>query len=721
MQRRRAVGLTRVLTTALLAIVTALTAGLGAPAAAQAAEPVALVSITPTSIQPALPRRDGTLTLSGQVKNISKQRLFRLQAIFWRNQAPITGRDGVDQALASAANDPIGARLSARDFQDLYTPADPYLEPGKTVDFSLTVRIADLELSPSDGIYLMGVHVLQNGANLAVGRTRVFVPVLEHEPQAALRMTSVVLLSSRPSLVRKGVLSDDHLASEIGPTGRLATLLSAASTPNLSFAVDPALIEELTEMRAGYSVLNGDGATGQAAASRWLEDFEDLKADHDGYRLLYGSPDIAALVHSKQQGVLVAAVAAGNAVPATRSLPVLVLPANGAADEATVAAAEALHPALVMLADASAETGTPLLAGPGKAPIVTFTSTAFGGGPGPDPQVTPVHLQQRMLADTWIQASTAADGSTLGRVRLITNVDQAKGDDAGVDAPWMQRSTLTDLRNSSPTKWDQNFRYPATARAAELAPAQLNRLRHFTQSQRTYADLLVNVNEAKASGDAAAARAASSFWRKQTEAQSSWLQPQQSQLDDLLQNGVQISSTHRVSTVAREGVEFPITIRNTLPDSAADPDANAVRVRLEFISDNAQRLRIEEIRVPLLRADENTTANARVTAKANGTVPVTAQLVTESGAKIGRPVIIEVQVTQNGTTGWVIAIAAGIVLATTTALRIRQVTRERSRASEQTETTEPTAALSSAAPTDVPALNAPDSAHIPDRADHLDV
>ncbi len=34
-------------------------------------------------------------------------------------------------------------------------------------------------------------------------------------------------------------------------------------------------------------------------------------------------------------------------------------------------------------------------------------------------------------------------------------------------------------------------------------------------------------------------------------------------VDDL----VQISSTRRVSTVAREGVEFPITIKNTLPRS----------------------------------------------------------------------------------------------------------------------------------------------------------
>jgi hypothetical protein len=55
---------------------------------------------------------------------------------------------------------------------------------------------------------------------------------------------------------------------------------------------------------------------------------------------------------------------------------------------------------------------------------------------------------------------------------------------------------------------------------------------------------------------------------------------------------------------------------------------------------------------------------------------------TESGRPVGRPFDIEVQVTQNGTTGWVIAIAAGIVLVASSFLRIRQVARERAASGE---------------------------------------
>jgi hypothetical protein len=72
------------------------------------------------------------------------------------------------------------------------------------------------------------------------------------------------------------------------------------------------------------------------------------------------------------------------------------------------------------------------------------------------------------------------------------------------------------------------------------------------------------------------------------------------------------------------------------------------------------------------------TSNAQVDAKANGTVRVTLRAYTLDGRQpIGAPFPIDVQATQAGTIGWLIAIAAGIVLVGTTVLRIRQVGRER--------------------------------------------
>jgi hypothetical protein len=653
------------------------------PTPAAAAEPVASVAITLTSMEPELPTRDAEITVTGRVTNITKERLYRLEALFWRNQAPILGRAGLEQALASESNDPLGARYTGA-FQDLFTAENPYLAPNASVDFQLRVKVSDLELSPTDGIYLMGVHVLQRGANVAIGRTRVFVPVVARKPRNSLTMTSVVLLNTRPSLVRKGVLSDDHLAAEVGQNGRLTALLKAAQAAATSFAVDPALIEELQTMAAGYQVLDSEGTTsagtGQTDATRWLEGFDTLRSSHDGYRLLYGTPDVAALVHDGQESVLNDAANANKLVESTRSLPLLVLPAGGTADADTAEAAAALEPDAILLADTSAKGPSPLLAGPNGIPIVRFAKGTQGGGPGPDPRNTAIHLRQRMLAETWIEATAARDGLAHGRVQLIgTAAQAADGAAQRLEAPWLKVRTLTELLKSTPASWSQKFSYSSAARDAQLTASQLDSLRKFDWSNDTYADLLVDATNARAEGSAAVARAASAKWRRHDKSRRAFIGPQQAALDDILLDKIQIRSSARVQTVAREGVEFPITIRNNLEADPARPDARAVKVRLVFSSDNPQRLTIKTIKASHINAQDSFTDNAEVTAKANGVVPVTAQLMTESGRPVGRPFDIEVQVTQNGTTGWAIAIAAGIVLVGSTFLRIRQVAKERAK------------------------------------------
>jgi hypothetical protein len=168
----------------------------------------------------------------------------------------------------------------------------------------------------------------------------------------------------------------------------------------------------------------------------------------------------------------------------------------------------------------------------------------------------------------------------------------------------------------------------------------------------------------------------------------------------LLQHGVEIRSQPRVSTIDQQGVVFPITVKNTLP-AGSDPQTNAVQLRLVFTSDNPDRLTIKPINIERIPAQGNATRNVEVTARANGIVPVTAQLQTRSGRKVGEPFLIEVQVTQNGTTGWLIALGAGLVLFGTTALRIRTVAREK--AQQAALDAEATTILTSAPPADHPA------------------
>lgn len=673
----------------------------GAPRAV-AAEPDALATISLTSISPSLPTRDGTITLEGRVTNTSKDPIVRPQACFWRDQAPITGTDGLEAALDSASNSPVGSRLCSQpgQYDDLYSADRPDLAPGRSATFRVKARVGDLALAPTDGVYLVGVHVLQDGVPVAVARTRVFVPVLSEDPPRTMQTATLVVLAARPSWLGDGLLADDHLAREVATGGRLRALLDAAARDDASYAVDPALVAELETMRSGYSVRTADGRTvpgpGQADAARWLADLSQLRAGHDGYRLLFASPDVAALAHARRGSVLDAAADAGRRVEATSDLPLLVLPSGGAADATTLRAAAALQPRAVLLSDSATRGAGPLLE-VGGARVLTYAAGSLGGGPGPDPSDDAVHIQQRSLATSWIETSTAAEGQdgprTAGaaHLRLVRTKAQATSADR-TDPPWAEATPLRELLDRTPERWDASLRYPSSAADDELTAAQLAAVDRLEDAERTWSDLLVRGDEAAEAGDAAVARAASGSWRGSQRASTAFVAPQQASLDTRLTEQVRISSIRKVSTVAQQGVAFPITVRNDLSpagDGGTD-DPAAIRVKLAFVSENSRRLTIKPISsdtIGTLAPESGFTGNAEVTARANGTVPVVAQLYTESGRKVGRPVPIDVQVTQNGTTGWAIAVVAGLVLIGSTTWRIRQLGRERAREAAEAQTT----------------------------------
>ena len=658
---------------------------------ATAEEPRAYVRITFERIEPALPTRAGTITLTGRVTNVSKIELSNLQAIFWRSRDPIRDPEGMEQALNSAANQPLGER-KREIYQNIPNDEDRTLDPGESTRFTLRASVADLELPRDDGVFLIGVHVRgydeSRGPDLTLGRGRIFLPLVGEQPDNRMQMTSVVVLSSRPSLVEDRVFADDHLAAELAAGGRLAALTRAADRPGMSFAVDPALVEEVAAMAEGYRVLGADGGeprpgTGQTVAARWLDSYRRLARDRDGFRLLYGTPDVAALVHAGQERVLARTEALSGTLSLTASLPLLAVPTNGAADAATVAALERLRPAAVVLSDSSVRGPGPLLRGPAGVPIVSYSGAAFGGGPGPGPRNTPSQLQQRLLADTWIEVSTAPPQATLGRVRLITGADQARGDEGDLRAPWTRRTTLGDLLRSAPSSRAPTFHYPARAAQAELSQGQLAAVQRLTTTFGTVADLLVNQREADRAGWAAVARASCGCWRGQENRSRTFVGRAQHELDTVLAEKITLSAPARVVTSGRTG-QFGITVRNRLepvPDGTAS--GNAVKVWVRFESTNSQRLTIDPLRFAEVQPGSGAAANVRVNAQTNGTVRVRAQLSTDAGAPIGRPVTIDVTVTQAGTTGWIIAIAAGIVLVGTTALRIRQVAKERAHPADQ--------------------------------------
>ncbi len=680
--------------------------GLCLPQPANAADPESWLSVSIDGMSPAVPERDGTVRLTGTVRNTSEVPLTRLQAVLWRSLDPISDREGMDQALAAPANEPLGARVKPQTIsENIPSDDDRTLDPGQSTDFDLTADVDDFELPDEEGVFLIGVQIRgraeTGGDDEILGRGRIFMPLAagtdpsDADTEATAddglvpqQLTSVVLLNSRPSLVRSGVLADDHLAGEVADAGRLRTLLDAAKQPSATYAIDPAMIEELETMRRGYQVLGPDDTvttgTGSAAAARWLDDFNRLRVrGGDGYRTLYASPDLTALVHSGQQQIISTAKAAGDRVESTRALPLLVLPGAGRADGDTMAVAGTLGAKAILVSENTARGDGPLLAAGGATPVVSYSVTALTGGPGPAPRRTPVKIRQRALADSYVAAADATEDDPARQVRLISTAAQAAAVPAG-PTPWLRPQTLTTLLEQTPAPWDDDFAYGNKARAAELSAAQLSTVERLAEDYATYVDLFVDQDRAKAQRLSTLPRAASATWRDHEEAFTSYTDTVDAEVTTTVREGISIVVTPRVQTTGREAA-FPITVRNRLPASDADPQFNAIKVVLRFSSINSQRLTVKPIEIPVLAAGSSRTENALVRAETNGSVEVTAELFTASGRRLGQSEPILVNATQAGTIGWIIAIVAGVVLVGTTALRIRQVAKERSGEAEPTD------------------------------------
>lgn len=704
------------------ALVGLIAAGTATPAAAD--DPEAPVSIRVTSMTPSLPTRTDAITLAGVVTNTSKKPIDRPRVYFWRNQAPITDQEGFRTALDSDATDPLGARVTA-DVQNrfhLWTRADPNLEPGESAKFTVSATAEQLDLPDADGVYLIGVHVLDGTDRApAIGRARLFAPIVSTAPDHVLPTSSVVILNSRPSRLQDRVFADDHLAAEVGPGGRLTQLLAAAQNPGTTFAVDPSLIEELTAMRAGYQVRAADdnqtAGIGTERAAAWLQGFQRLLDSNPGYRLLYGTPDLAALVRSDRTALLDRVKAAGAAVPETSALPLLVWPGNGAADAATLQAAAALDPAGILLSDSTTGSDAPVLRDGDGPPIINYQSSDSAGGPGPDPSTTAVHQRQRTLAETWIEAGAPADEDLGGRVRLISTPTEA-GSEHQLAAPWLRSVPLPQVLDQQPERLTGKLAYSKAAQRAELPARGLRRVDDLADSYQTYAELLLDPARAKKDADAAVAKAVSATWRGDAD-WSDLVEARLDQVERVIGDAVKIGLVARFTTTGQNDISFPITITNTLPGPEQPGDENSIRVGITFTSAQSQRLTVKPLDPVVLRAnpDRNAsvTRNTQIEARANGPVEVTAQLVTASGRPVGKPAMVKVTVTQAGTVGWVIAIAAGIVLIGTTVFRIQQVARERVREREEDDTVERAAVVDD--PAEQPATPVGAGGPDPDRPD----
>lgn len=668
-------------------------------------------SIELTKLTPSIVRPDSTIVIEGRVTNVSNRPLVRLQATIWRSLTPLTTQAQLQAADNSAPTDPLGERMYSANtpdaYQDLYTAQEPDLAPGQSQTFTVRAKASDFfaPTTPVTGVYLAGIQVREDGA-LTVGRARTLLPVAVGtlsadgmlQSQASIGSTTLVELTTTPTMSRPGIFVNDDLAGEVSAGGRLDALLAAAEQDGASYAIDPDLIAELEAMRSGYKVITGDGGAtttvpagkeGSAAAAAWLARFRTMQTDHDGFQLLYADADLTAMVHAGRVDLVQRGQRAAATVADTKNLPLLVAPADGAADQSTLQTAGRLHARAVLLADTAVKGLGPVVQVPGS-PLVLSYDTGSGevDGPGPDPRDTKVQVRQASLAESFLDSISGLPSTSLGRLRVVTDADQAGGESAALAAPWLQPRGAYALLNNTPQVLTGQPSYTADDSRLEPNAKQLAKITNLDHRLNAYQNLAADPTGIGALADQAVARAASQAWRGHRPTMADFIDSQQLLLTDTngkqwplvdLINGtlVRVESNPRV-TLTGSSAAVPVTIVNDL----------SIPIRVQLLGESPNRARLQLASIPAAKlgvvapgAKMEEQLATRVAA--NGIVIVTLQLATPNGDLVGQPHELSVDATQAGMIGWIIAIASGIVLLGTVMLRIRQVARERGDAPEE--------------------------------------
>ncbi|MGI8665153.1 MAG: hypothetical protein ACR2N4_03860 [Jatrophihabitans sp.] len=217
---------------------------------------------------------------------------------------PITRQDLLDQAI-STPPETVSYETPALDLHKQLLP-----HARLQVSYRTTPNAGDLCLCTA-GVYpyALVVKALIDPATgyVEVGRTQVFVPSFPQAPKPVTVGWVWPLLDRPHRSIDQNVFTDEQLAGEVGPGGRLDRALQVAQRVagkvRLTLLIDPDLLDSLAVMAGpdGYRVRSGTGTvsgTGGQLAAAWLARLKAVEPRHDVVLTGYADPDVNAVVRA---------------------------------------------------------------------------------------------------------------------------------------------------------------------------------------------------------------------------------------------------------------------------------------------------------------------------------------------------------------------------------------------------------------------------------------
>ncbi|MGW1427657.1 DUF6049 family protein [Streptomyces sp. NPDC002431] len=661
------------------------------------------VDVSLDTLAPSAPVKGDTLTISGTLTNRGKDTVTDAE-VDLRVGPRLLGRTEIDNT-AGRTGFTFGADPAP--LGGAYTVKIAKLRAGISQDFTLSVPVGKLGLG-DDGVYQLGVSLSGQTSRApyqqVLGIERTFLPWQEEERDSRTKLTYLwPLIASAHVTAETGtddqqtpVFSDDGLADELAPGGRLEQMVSLGSELPVTWVIDPDLLASVDAMTGNYRVKAGDTTvpgTNQAVAKKWLTALEAAVADGKVVALPFADPDLASIAHrAKNVSGTLSHLQTATEVAGTTVQTILHVkpstdfawPVDGAVDPSIVdVATSAGAHKVIARSDNLRETDnlpyTPTAARPignGTTAVVADArlSTAFQGDMAKAGKST--LAVQKFLAQTLALTAQDTDEErsivvapqrtpSVAQAQSMARALQALGDER-----WTQPLGLVDAADATPdagatTRVPRASQYPKKLRRQELPTQAFQDIKSTQTSLNNFQVILTQPERVVTPFGNALNRSMSTSWRGRPLEAQLYRDSVRGYLQDLV-NEVQLISKSDV-TLSGRSATIPVTVQNRLLQGV---DGLVLRLR----SENATRLRLNDdgaVAEQPIRIGPGHSQSVKFDAAANvnGQVQMTAQLYTEDGTPYGSAMTFTVKVSELTPTV-LLVIAGGLLLLVLAGIRM---------------------------------------------------
>jgi hypothetical protein len=567
---------------------------------------------------------------------------------------------------------------SSAEEQQLSSVQDNLGEVSGTTAWSLKPTVAQMGLKPGT-VYALDVEAWSNGSQ-PLGSVRTYLPykitsAAKFNPTQLAVLVPVTAASPLDGYQYQpkdngspwDEVTSNELISQMGANGGLNELLEqgqALKGVDLSWAVDPDLLDTASQIESGYFVTAGESnddqpGSGADNVSAWLKLAESvLGKNGELWELPSTDPDLGSLSHlSNAQGEQFVSTSAKQTAKSTtlsdatgrKPAGLLAWPAGGQVNTNTMALAQSLAPTAVVAASNSVgltadggqytPTGRVAIDGRNDVSVSDSDLDAIMSGDAPDAAYVAAGsdrnllAQQRLLAQTALIAGEDPDLSSPRTVLMTLPRSSAQAaQDMTVlsalgKANWIRPTALSTLTSADPDPKASTGSLTRSAAVAktDLTSTQLDQSVALSSQLSLYESILYN-GDASDGLSQAVERTVSTSWRGDASAWTTFTAAVQRRLTSQMGQVYLIQKSD--ITLSGTSGSIPFTIHNGL--------GQRVRLGLDFSMKPTGRLDIQAVSAAVIPAHSSRTIQVRVTSQSpSATIQVTAYLVNPAGTHYG--------------------------------------------------------------------------------------